>query len=325
MKRILCLYTGGTLGCLPSPQGLAPAPGILNTPIAELAAHLPVSPRVEILEYPQLLDSSSMGPADWNRIGADIATHHADYDGFVVLHGTDTLAYTAASLSFQLEYLAKPVIVTGAQRPWFMADSDAPANVSVALEQALGGWSGVRVAFGGRLLPGTRVRKTDADGDQAFSAPNWNGQWPDHAKPTAPAHCIRIDPQARIIGIKLYPGLTNDWLAKALAEPQQGIVLETFGSGNLPEHAGLLAALEQQAHAGAIIVNCTQCLAGHVRQGHYAASSSLQRIRALPAADMTPEAALTKLYYLQATAATADEIRASFVKNLRGELATNLC
>ncbi|MBS1156878.1 MAG: hypothetical protein H6R07_2802 [Proteobacteria bacterium] len=325
MKRILCLYTGGTLGCLPSQQGLAPAPGILNTPIAELAAHLPGSPRVELLEYPQLLDSSSMGPADWNRIGADIAGHHADYDGFVVLHGTDTLAYTAAALSFQLEHLAKPVIVTGAQRPWFMADSDAPANVSAALEHALGDWPGVRVAFGGRLLPGARVRKTDADNNQAFSAPNWDGQWPTPVAPTTPARCFTIDPQARIIGIKLYPGLTGDWLATALTQPQQGIVLETYGSGNLPEHAGLIAALEQQARAGAIIVNCTQCLAGHVQQGHYATSSSLQRIRALPAADMTPEAALTKLYYLQATSATANEIRENFVQNLRGELTPDLC
>lgn len=325
MKRILCLYTGGTLGCLPSPQGLAPAPGILHAPISDLASRLADSPQVELLEYPQLLDSSSMGPADWNRIGADIAARHADYDGFVILHGTDTLAYTAAALSFQLEHLAKPVILTGAQHPWFMADSDAPANVSAALEHALGGWPGVRVAFGGRLLPGARVRKTDADNNQAFSAPNWNGQWPAPIAPTAPARCIAIDPQARIIGIKLYPGFTGDWLATALTEPQQGIVLETYGSGNLPEHAGLIAALEQQARAGAIIVNCTQCLAGHVQQGHYAASSSLQRIRALPAADMTPEAALTKLYYLQATSTTADEIRENFVQNLRGELTPDLC
>ncbi len=325
MKRILCLYTGGTLGCLPTSQGLVPAPGILDDHIAELATRLADCPKVELLEYPQLLDSSSMGPADWNRIGADIAARHADYDGFVVLHGTDTLAYTAAALSFQLENLTKPVLVTGAQRPWFLADSDAPANVSAALKSALGGRAGVRVAFGGRLLPGARVRKTDADSDQAFTAPNWSGHWPDISVTNAPVRCIPVDPQARIIGIRLYPGFSNDWLAAALAAPLQSIVLETYGSGNLPDHAGVIAVLEQQAQAGAIIVNCTQCNAGHVQQGHYAASHILQQIHALPAGDMTAEAALTKLYYLQATTNNTEAIRAGFVQNLRGECTTNLC
>ncbi len=325
MKRILCLYTGGTLGCLPSPQGLAPAPGVLHEHIAELARHLSDAPQIEVLEYPQLLDSSSMGPADWNRIGTDIAARHADYDGFVVLHGTDTLAYTAAALSFQLENLAKPVLVTGAQHPWFMENSDAPANVSAALKNALGGWSGVRVVFGGRLLPGPRVRKADADNNQAFAAPNWDGHWPKNTAPDTPARCITIDPQARIIGIKLYPGFSNDWLATVLAPPLQGIVLETFGSGNLPNHAGIIAALEQQAQAGAIIVNCTQCHAGHVQQGHYAASHALERIHALPAGDMTAEAALTKLYYLQAITNSPESMRAGFMQNLRGELTPNLC
>ncbi|MDR3410497.1 MAG: asparaginase [Formivibrio sp.] len=325
MKRILCLYTGGTIGCIPSPEGLAPAPGVLNDHIADLATHFTDAPQVELLEYPQLLDSSSMGPADWNRIGTDIAERHADYDGFVVLHGTDTLAYTAAALSFQLENLAKPVILTGAQHPWFKADSDAPANVLAALNSALGGWSGVRVAFGGRLLPGTRVRKSDADRRQAFTAPNWNGQWVGTTATDAPVCCAVIQPEAHFIGIKLYPGFSCHWLAAALAEPQQGIVLETYGSGNIPDHANLITALERQARAGAIIVNCTQCFSGHVQQGHYAASNILQRIQALPAGDMTPEAALAKLYYLHATAATPDEIRADFVRNLRGELSPNLC
>ncbi|SFN74576.1 L-asparaginase [Formivibrio citricus] len=297
MKRILCLYTGGTIGCLPTENGLAPAPGILSTPLQALAAGHALE--VTLQEYPQLLDSSSMGPADWNRIGQDIAIQYDAFDGFVVLHGTDTLAYTAAALSFQLENLGKPVIVTGSQRPWLQDASDAPANVALALTAAASGIAGVRVAFGGKLLPGNGVRKVDADGDTAFDAPNWNGEWP-APRNSGDLRFTAIDPTSRVVGIKLYPGTSYDWLAQSLVEPLQGIVLETYGSGNLPDHAGLIAALEKQAAAGAIIVNCTQCLRGMVRQGRYASSSALARIGALPAEDMTPEAALVKLYCMLA-------------------------
>lgn len=325
MKRILCLYTGGTIGSKPTSQGLAPAAGALQDLLTELAAHLPDQPDVTLLEYPQLLDSSSMGPADWNHIAADISARHDEFDGFVVLHGTDTLAFTAAALSFQLENLAKPVLLTGSQRPWLQTGSDASANVALALKNAAGGWPGVRVAFGGRLLPGTRVRKSDADHDQAFSAPNWNGIWPESPDYASPAHCINVDPATRIAALKLYPGYSCDWLAAALAQPLQGLVLETFGSGNLPDSPALIAALNQQAQSGAIIVNCSQCHAGKVQQGQYAASAALSAVGVIPAGDMTAEAALTKLYYLFAIPSNSVAIRTRFTQNLRGELNGKLC
>ena len=321
MTRILCLYTGGTIGCLPTEQGLSPARGALTKPIADLASNLPNSPDVVLQEYSQLLDSSCMGPTDWNRIGTDIMAQYADFDGFVILHGTDTLAYTAAALSFQLENLSKPVLITGSQRPWFATGSDAPANVTSALKSASGDWPGVRVAFGGRLLPGTRVRKMDADHDHAFYAPNWNGLWPENIQLPHPPTCITVDPHAKITGIKLYPGFNYDWLSTALNDPLQAIVLETYGSGNLPEHSGLIAALKKQAASGALIINCSQCPTGHVKQGHYASSHVLGQIGALPAQDMSPEAALAKLYYLFATTQHAEDIGHAFMHNLRGEIA----
>lgn len=325
MKRILCLYTGGTIGCMPTPLGLAPLSGALETPLAALATQQTEPVHIELIEYPQLLDSSSMGPKDWNRIGADIAKHHAEFDGFVVLHGTDTLAYTAAALSFQLENLAKPVLLTGSQRPWHQAGSDAPANVTLAIQHACDDLPGVRVAFGGRLLPGTRIRKSDADHDQAFSAPNWNGIWPGQSIAALPVRCVAIDPVARIGALKLYPGFSYDWLTAALDQPLQALVLETFGSGNLPEHAGLIAALEKQAQSGTVIINCSQCQAGKVQQGHYATGAPLQRIGALPASDMTSEAALAKLYYLFASENDTESIRTRFMQNLRGEMNEKLC
>lgn len=319
MKRILCLYTGGTIGSQPGDHGLAPVADALEQPLRELIRRRSIALQLEWFEYPQLLDSSSIGPTQWNRIARDIAARHDEFDGFVVLHGTDTLAHTAAALSFQLENLAKPVLLTGSQRPWHQAGSDAPANVALALKNAAGGWAGVRVAFGGRLLPGPRVRKSDADHDQAFSAPNWNGIWPEIVAPAEPLRCVEVDPDARIAAVKLYPGFACDWLAAALEQPLQALALETFGNGNLPEHTKLLAALERQAERGALIVTCSQCHAGHVLPGHYAASSPLQALGALPAGDMSIEAALAKLYYLFATTNSPAAARAGFMQNLRGE------
>ena len=297
MTRILCLYTGGTIGCRPTPNGLAPAPGILSAPLLALAKDQSID--LCLQEYPKLLDSSSMGPASWNRIGLDIAEQYDDFDAFVVLHGTDTLAYTAAALSFQLENLGKPVVITGSQRPWFAPDSDAPANLAAAFAAAKSANCGVIVAFGGKLLPGASVRKVDSNADRAFDAPNWDGNWPE-SKPQDALYFTPIDPDCRVVGIKLYPGATYDWLAQALTQPLHGLVLETYGSGNLPQHEGLIAALEKQSAAGAIIINCTQCLKGQVQQGRYASSAALARIGALPAGDLTPEAALAKLYWLLA-------------------------
>lgn len=296
MKRVLCLYTGGTIGCLPGPQGLAPVPGVLNAPLLALADEL--SLQLCLQEYPELLDSSSMGPADWNRIGNSIASQYGAFDAFVVLHGTDTLAYTAAALSFQLEQLDKPVILTGSQRPWHQDGSDAPDNVKLALQSAMGPMRGVCVAFGGKLMPGRHVRKIDSMADIAFDAPDWDGSWPAH-RDNCGLRFTAINPDSRVIGIKLYPGASYDWLSQALDEPLQGIVLECYGSGNLPDHPGLINALKRQAAAGAIIICCTQCLRGGVQQGLYA-SSIAGHIDSISGGNMTPEAALAKLYWLLA-------------------------
>jgi L-asparaginase len=320
MTRILCLYTGGTIGCVPSPHGLAPAPGVLDAPIRALAASLAGRPEITLLEYPELLDSSSMGPADWNRIGADIARLYAEFDAFIVLHGTDTLAYTAAALSFQLENLGKPVIVTGAQRPWLQEGSDAPANVASAIKEATTGKPGVRVTFGGKILPGFNARKTGTEHDDDFSAPNWDGSWPD-VSPAADFRFVRINPSARIAAFKLYPGLSYDLLIAALEKaPMAGLVLETWGCGNLPQRADLIEAIYWQARRGAVIVNCSQCLTGIVRPAHYAAGHEIARIGAIPAGLMGPETAITKLHYLFGRNPDPASVRAGMKQNLRGEM-----
>ncbi len=294
-QRILCLYTGGTIGCIATPHGLAPAANVLQQPIAELVS-MATSPQCQVVlrEYPQLLDSSSMGPKDWLRIATDINDNYADFDGFIVLHGTDTLAWTAAALHWQLAQIDKPVVITGSMRPWLASGSDAPANFSLALNTVCSQRMGVIVAFGDKLLPGYAVKKLDSDADCAFTAPNWQGQWP--APPTSAYQFHPVDPLRQILAVKLFPG-TQAWLAQSLNPLTiDGIALETYGSGNLPNDPALKTALQRLALHGTIIINCSQCIAGEVRQGHYAASDLLQQINAFAGGRMSIEAATTWLY-----------------------------
>lgn len=294
MPSILCVYTGGTIGCEPSPEGLAPAAHILQAPIAALARELEIS--VDWLELEPLLDSSSMGPADWNRISAHIATDYADYTGFVILHGTDTLVYTAAALHYQFENLGKPIILTGSQRPWLQNGSDAPANVRAAFIAAATRPAGVRIVFGSQELPAWGARKIDTEADNAFMAPDWDGTWP-AVEAAGPWRRLQIQPELAIAGFKLYPGASYDLLAATLLQqPLAGLVLECYGTGNLPNHPQLLAALSQQARQGCHIVICSQCPHGPVHLGHYAASQPLAHWGATSAAGLTPEAALVRLY-----------------------------
>jgi L-asparaginase len=308
-QRILCLYTGGTIGCIPTTQGLAPAVGVLQEPLQKLLARLQLHQiELTLREYPQLLDSSSMQPKDWLRIAQDIHDNYHHFDGFIVLHGTDTLAWTAAALHWQLMQIAKPVVVTGSQRPWLESGSDATANVELAIRAATAQQAGILVAFGGQVLPGVFVKKLDADADAAFFAPNWQGTWP--SAPTSNYFFQPVDPSLRILPIKLFPG-TESWLVQSLANQTiDGIAMETYGSGNPPAHTYLQSTLLHLAEQGTTFINCTQCIRGEVRQGHYAAGDFMHQINALPAGKMSIEAATTWLY----TAIKSDSTQDSLAK-----------
>ncbi|QLG88385.1 asparaginase [Chitinibacter bivalviorum] len=293
MKRIFCLYTGGTIGCVDSPNGLIPQHGILPKLISDLAcSHIP-SIEVTLHEYAQALDSAAMTPTHWRHIACDIAERVKHYDGFVVLHGTDTMAWTGAALHWQLENIHKPVILTGAQRPWIHAGSDAPANMQLALETAASDITGVHVAFGGLVLPAHCVKKLDADHDTAYGAPNAAHT---NAMPTDQFALRAINPALNILALKLYPGCENAIASMIQTQTWDGMVIESYGSGNLPSHDGLTQALNEQAQRGAIIINCTQCIAGEVRQGLYATGDVFNTLGAWPAGRRTVEAARTWLY-----------------------------
>jgi lysophospholipase len=344
--EVLVLCTGGTIGMTKGPDGWRPAPELLaNILRRHPTLQDPDGPprctpplvggrrvRWEVQEYELLLDSSNMGREDWVRIARDIAAAHDRYDGIVVLHGTDTMAWTASALSFMLQDLAKPVILTGAQIPSTQARSDALDNLLGALI-----FAGalpvpeVCVFFDNTLYRGNRVRKVDADGLHAFDSANlrplatvgvgvevaWEQVRPVTGNP------LRLRPitQSDVAVLRLFPGISGRIVRNVLAPPLRGAVIETFGTGNAPDNRpDLLAAFREATDRGAVLVNITQCARGTVR-ADYAAGRALEDAGVVSGLDMTTEAALTKLAYLLSELPEApDTVRTLVGTDLRGEL-----
>ncbi|KTC97264.1 L-asparaginase I [Legionella geestiana] len=332
-KHILILNTGGTISCKKTPMGYEPVRGY----VAKMLRDIPTlshadMPRYTIREYDPLLDSSNMTLNDWNRIAKDIADHLNDYDGFVVFHGTDTLAYTASALAFMLENLPKPVILTGSQIPLSEVRNDALENVITSLWLAAHApLHEVCVYFNQRLLRGNRTRKTSAQGFNAFTSPNF----PELARigidielnherllplPTAPFHLQPLQSHF-IANFRLFPGFATDVLDFILHQPVKGLILETYGAGNAQNNDPRFLKLLKDATArGVIIVNCTQCLQGRVEMNQYATGHALLTTGLVSGHDMTPEAAHCKLLHLLGKNHDAEWVRAQMQQSLCGEL-----
>ncbi len=346
--KIYVLYTGGTFGMAAKDQSIHQSVSACLEPLAlqELEAYLPqadkMHPGLEVVieSLAQPIDSSSIQPADWLMIAGKITEHYETFDGFVIIHGTDTLAYTASALSFIFENLTKPVVVTGSQVPLLQPRTDATSNYRLALTVAAHiGLSGrpmaeVAVAFAGQVMRGNRCRK--------MSASDWSGFQSPNCKPLASArrgglrihrHAVRrpatlnapfaLNKQLEtgVIDITLFPGMTPQFLAAVLDHDNlRGVVLRTFGAGNAPEAADFLAALKHGIDKHNLtVVAVTQCPHGSVRPGHYAAGAGLAACGVLPGGDMTPEAALAKLMVLLPKIA-ADGNKLLIISDLRGEM-----
>lgn len=331
-KRIYIAYTGGTIGMQPSEHGFVPAPGMMAKQLAELPElHRPEMPEFELHEYEPLIDSAEMTPAHWQRIADDIGEHYDEFDGFVILHGTDTMAYTASALSFMLDGLAKPVIVTGAQIPLASLRTDARANLLnalfIAAEHAI---PEVCLFFEDKLLRGNRSTKARADGFDAFESPN--------LPPLARAGIeIRrsavelfdsrgsefsvqsITPQPVAV-VTLYPGISHEVIANALQAPVKALILRSFGVGNAPRTPELLSIFEEARDRGVLVLNLSQCYSGRVAMGSYATGSALAQVGVLSGSDMTLEAALAKLHVLLSRDISFESLRALMQESLRGEL-----
>ena len=343
--RVLVLYTGGTIGMREGARGFAPAPDFLAEQLASFPqfhdsslprfttppSHAGVRVRYDVKEYTPLLDSSNMGLEDWARIAEDIGRHYDDYDGFVVLHGTDTMAYTASALSFMLDNLAKTVVLTGSQIPLAQLRNDAVDNLLGALTIA-GHYEIPEVClyFRSKLLRGNRAQKQDASGLDAFQSGNFpplaqvgtdiEVRWDLLRTPPAARLSVQTAMDPNVAALRLFPGITADILKNFLRPPLRGLVLETYGTGNAPDRrADFLDALREATARGVVVVNCTQCHRGTVNTS-YAAGAALAEVGVVGASDMTPEAALTKLCYLLGAGTSAEEARKAMAEDLRGEL-----
>ena len=247
---------------------------------------------------------------EWNKIAQLVADHYDAYDGFVVLHGTDTMAYTASALSFMLEGLAKPVILTGSQIPMCEIRSDGRDNLITSLLIAgAGEVHEVCLYFGGKLLRGNRATKFSADGLIAFLSPNYPSladagitiRYNESALLPKPKGALKLQLLENIpIGVlKVFPGIQFSLFEQIMTERLRGIVIETFGAGNIPGDGGaLLPIIEKAFHNGTVLTVCSQCPQGAVALGAYETSNALKRAGAVSGLDMTTEAAVAKLYYL---------------------------
>ncbi|MGM0481219.1 MAG: asparaginase [Pseudomonadota bacterium] len=331
-KRIYVAYTGGTIGMQKSAQGYVPIAGHLSQCVQRMPEFFREEmPEFTINEYHPLMDSSDITPSDWVTIARDIEAHYQDYDGFVILHGTDTMAYTASALSFMLQNLAKPVIVTGSQIPLSALRSDGQTNLLNALYIAANyPIHEVGLFFNNTLYRGNRSTKADANGFNAFASPNYPslleagieisvnaGKLKEVGK--SPLKTIEMTPQP--VGVvMLYPGISAELVGNMLRQPVKALILQSYGVGNAPQDPILLSNLQRGIEQGLTIVNCTQCFRGRVNMEGYATGNALAEIGVVSGSDMTIEAALTKLHYLLSQNLSPAIIAERLVDNLRGEL-----
>jgi L-asparaginase len=331
---VILLHVGGTIGMVRGDDGVfRPRPGALATALERIPElDDPRLPRLELRELEPLQDSSDVRPADWQRYADEVARAFADgADGVVLLHGTDTMAYTASALAFLLSELPGPVILTGSQLPLSEIRSDARDNLLAALTlAATPGWAEVAILFGDALLRGCRASKVSTRGFDAFASPDlppladvgvdiaWRTELLRRPSP-GPVHVDRLR-EVEVVALRLFPGIGASTLRTVLRAPVAGLVLEAYGAGNAPSDPDLLAALREAHDRGVVVAVVTQCLRGGVRMGDYATGHALARAGVVPCGTMTPEAALAKLIWLLSREDDPARVRTALARDARGEL-----
>lgn len=336
MTKILIIYTGGTIGMVNNPLTGSLIPFDFeqiqqNVPeLARLNYHLSVH------SFDPILDSSNMDPVIWAELAGIIKDTYDDYDGFVVLHGSDTMAYTASALSFMLKNLGKPVVLTGSQLPIGEIRTDAKENLITALEIVATKNNGVAMVpevciyFDYQLFRGNRSIKYNSEKFEAFQSPNYhilaeagvNLSFYNnyiHELPDEPLQ-VQSNFNANIGVLKMYPGITAQAVQAITRSAVDAIVLETFGSGNTTTAQWFIDSLQAAIDQGKLIVDISQCQGGSVELGKYETSKKLQQMGIISGFDMTFEATVTKLMYLMGQNLTNTEIALLMEQSLRGEL-----
>ena len=337
-RSVLLIYTGGTIGMIENPET-----GTLESfNFDHLLNHVPELKRfncnIATYQFDPPIDSSDMEPADWAKLVTIISDNYERYSGFVILHGTDTMSYTASALSFMLENLSKPVILTGSQLPIGMLRTDGKENLITAIEIAADTnpdsspvVSEVCILFENSLMRGNRTTKMNSENFNAFRSYNYPIlahagvhiryethllRKPNHAKPIKPHYLL----DANVLIFTLFPGIREEAVSAIFgAKGLRAVIMKTFGSGNAPQKEWLINLLHETTKKGIVVVNITQCPTGTVEMKRYKTGQQLLSAGVICGYDITPEAAITKLMFLLAHKLPIEEIRKRMDSDLAGE------
>jgi len=335
---ILVIYTGGTLGMVYDQEGKSLVPFDFEQILERIPELTRFGFKLTVISFNQLIDSANANPAHWVALANLIEENYSRYNGFVIIHGTDTMAYSASALSFLLENLNKPVIFTGAQLPIGAVRTDARENLITALEIASARKDGrplvpeVCIYFNNLLMRGNRAKKVESSQFGAFESRNYLPLAEsgikiayNHSaiKSYHPFNDLKVYTKmdTRVVILKLYPGIGKEVVDTILSIGGiRGVVLETYGSGNAPTDAWFINSLKTAIDAGIIIFNVSKCNGGTVLQGRYETSKNLAQIGVISGGDITTEAAVTKLMFLLSQSDNIDHCRTLLPKSIRGEM-----
>lgn len=339
-SSLLLIYTGGTIGMRQDPADQTLKPFDFRQILEEVPEIRKFAVRIDSYTFDPLIDSSDVDPEIWQRLAQLISDRYDDYDGFVILHGTDTMSYSASALSFMLDGLTKPVIFTGSQLPIGAPRTDGRENLISSIEIAAAkdteGHSlvpEVCICFGSKLMRGNRTVKVNAEAFKAFRSPNYpvlaeagisiryNNEL--IRKPLDWYQNISVNTRldTRVSILKIHPGMTPSTLEYFLCDPgTRAVILETYGAGNAPSAPWFIETISKACRNGKIIVNVTQCLAGTVDMGLYATGKSLEKVGVTNGFDGTTESTLAKLFYLLGKSTDNDWVKDMLVRNLKGEI-----
>lgn len=336
MSQILIIYTGGTIGMMADPQTKVLKPINFEQIMDNVPELEKLNCKIKVHSFDEIIDSSNMNPGIWSQLAGLIENNYDDVDGFVILHGSDTMAFTASALSFMLENLAKPVIFTGSQLPISAIRTDAKENLMTAIEIANAKKNDrarvpeVCIYFDYKLFRGNRSFKYNSSKFEAFRSPNYpilaesgvhlRFSVNDIRQPTDAPLTLHKNLANDVAVLKLYPGIGPKVVAAVLGADVRGVVMETFGAGNTTTDQWFIDLLKQAVDSGKVIVDISQCKVGTVELGRYETSKQLKDIGVANGYDMTYEAAVTKMMYLLGQTEDANKVKELMEVDLRGEL-----